>query len=70
MVMGQRSGVDPPLCSSRACFHAAFIAFSVPFVGNWPVSVPLAHGAAPHPPWAWARDMGGFSAGSRCTTVQ
>ena len=26
----QRSGVDPPLCSSRACLHTAFIAISVP----------------------------------------
>ena len=28
----QRSGLDPPLCSSRACLHTAFIAFSVPLV--------------------------------------
>ena len=27
----QRSGVDPPLSSSRACLHMAFIANSVPF---------------------------------------
>ena len=27
----QRSGVALALCSSRACLHAAFIAFSVPF---------------------------------------
>ena len=28
----QRSGVDPPLSSSRACLHMAFIANSIPFV--------------------------------------
>ena len=28
----QRSCADPPLCSSRACLHTAFIAFSVPIV--------------------------------------
>ena len=28
----KRSGVDPPLCSSRACCHMAFIAFSRPIV--------------------------------------
>ena len=27
----KRSGVDTPLCPSRACLHTAFIAFSVPF---------------------------------------
>ena len=27
--------MDPPQCSSRACFHTAFIAFSVPFVCYW-----------------------------------
>ena len=33
----KRSGVDPPLCSSRACLHPAFIAFSVAFVYNGPL---------------------------------
>ena len=67
-----RSGIDPPPGSSRACLHTAFIAFSVPFVCDGPLNVPLAHCAAPSPPWALARDMGllvqGFSARSRCTT--
>ena len=35
----KRSGVDPPLCSSRACLPTAFIAFSVPFVCDWPLNV-------------------------------
>ena len=38
----RRSGVDPPLCSSRACLHTASIVFSVPLQCNRPllVSVP------------------------------
>ena len=43
----KKSGVDPPLCSSRACIHTAFIAFSVPFTFNWPLIVPQAQCAAP-----------------------
>ena len=33
----KRSGLNP-LCSSHACLHTAFIAFSVPFVCNWPLA--------------------------------
>ena len=32
----QRSAVDPPLRSSRARLHTAFIPLSVPFVCDWP----------------------------------
>ena len=32
----KRSGMDPPLRSSRRCLHTAFIAISVPFVFFWP----------------------------------
>ena len=42
--------MDPPLCSSRACLHTAFITFSVPVMCIRPVNVPLAQCAAPHPP--------------------
>ena len=38
----KKSGMDPPLCSSRACLPTAFIAFSVPFVCGWPLDVPQA----------------------------
>ena len=31
----QRSSVHPPLCSSRACLHTAFIAFSVLCMFQW-----------------------------------
>ena len=44
---GGGAGVDLSLCSSRACLHRAFIAFSVPSVCDWPLNVPLAHCAAP-----------------------
>jgi len=39
----ERSGVGPPLCSSRACLHMAFIAFSVPLQCDSPLlaSLPL-----------------------------
>ena len=40
----------PTTYSSRA-FQTAFIAFSGPYVCNWPVIVPLAQCAAPYPPW-------------------
>ena len=33
--------MDPPLCSNRACLRTAFIAFSVPFVRDWPLNVAL-----------------------------
>ena len=38
----KRSGVDPPLCYSRACLHTAFIASSVHCVFDWRANVPLA----------------------------
>ena len=31
----ERLGVDPPLSSSPACLHMAFIAFSLKFVFLW-----------------------------------
>ena len=43
--------MDPPLCSSRACLHTAFIASSVHCVLDWPANVPLADCASPVPPW-------------------
>ena len=45
----QRSGVDPPLGSSRACL-TAFIAFSVPLVSASPVRRPIWLVASPVPP--------------------
>ena len=35
----KRSGVDPPLTSSHACLHTAFIAFSVHCLSGWPCNV-------------------------------
>ena len=40
----KRPGVDPPLSSSRARLHIAFIAISVRCVFDWPANVPLAQG--------------------------
>ena len=37
----KRSDVDPPRSSRRACLHAAFIAFAVPFVSNVAGTVPF-----------------------------
>ena len=48
---GKRLGMATQLCSSRACLHTAFIAFSVPVAFGWPVHVLLAHCAAPYTPW-------------------
>ena len=36
----QRSGVDPPLSSSRACLPTAFIAFSIHCVSHWTFEFP------------------------------
>ena len=68
----KRSGVDPPLSSSRACLHKAFIAFSVHCVFD--IAILRRLSVLPPPlPDLGARDWGllvlGITAGSRrrCT---
>ena len=53
----QRSGVDPPLSSSGAGLHTAFIATSVHCVFDWPFDCPLAHSSQTHPSLSGARFM-------------
>ena len=46
----QKVRCDPPLSSSRACLHTAFIAFSVHCVFGRPFDCPLAQCSQPIPP--------------------